>query len=192
MVKLGVTLLMIALYVVYFVAALLSTSKGGFFKTLSTKRFSTEGCFQFHTIFIVGLIFYFERFGATIQNSFGFLSCLVAIVISSKSNCFKNHKAASLQRTYLIIEAILFMLVFVRAIDRVNTQPLFFQVCLVLILLVVVASVLVFINAIRKGTIRTAVSTLGSNFQTNRILNPFVHLVHSDSRQQFQQFDAPN
>ncbi|KAL0229459.1 hypothetical protein GEMRC1_014076 [Eukaryota sp. GEM-RC1] len=150
--------------------------KNAFTSTFSTLSFSDESIYQIHLLFVVGLLFALEFMGNTVQSSVGFFVCLVTLAITSKRKSFEHPRAQLLQTLYLIVEACMFMLVFVRSMDVINTSDVFVSFVLILCAVLVVFSIALCLQTFITGKVDPVSFKSRGGFATNRLQNPLVWL----------------
>ncbi|KAL0246556.1 hypothetical protein GEMRC1_007768 [Eukaryota sp. GEM-RC1] len=172
-------LLAVCLYGFYFVVNFwicFKNVQNKFTTSISTSTYSNELLFQIHLISVLGVLFMIEGAGSIFQSVLGFLFCLVAFALNSKSRLLRIPRAHSLQSVYFITEALLFMLVFMRSMDVVNVSELFVNLYLLVIGLIVLVSVIICLFSFMYGSV-TEQALRKSNFATNLLQNPLVHMI---------------
>ncbi|KAL0226553.1 hypothetical protein P9112_013877 [Eukaryota sp. TZLM1-RC] len=171
-----------SLYLLAFIGSslyfIMSFKKYPFTATYASKGYSDEVVYQLHLLIITGALFMFESFGLSVQCAIGFIVCLCALAFNSKRRSYVHPKAHSLQGIYLLVEGILFMLMFVRGIDFVNTSFVFFDVVLILTGLLILYAIYGSLSSFVWGTVDNVKFTKNKTFATNILQNPFVHLGH--------------
>ncbi|KAL0235712.1 hypothetical protein GEMRC1_002294 [Eukaryota sp. GEM-RC1] len=154
------------LFVIVNFLLVFTNKKNPFTVSITSKFYIDEVLAQLHLILILGGLFTLESVGAMTQSVAGFLICMVAFAVNSKRHPMSTPRAHSLQSTYFITEAVLFMLVFVRTVDVVNAADFFINSCLVVIGLVILVSIVMCLCSFVFGSVER-IKFRKNNFMTN-------------------------